>query len=69
MIFGKKTLTELSTAMSSSEKPEMASDKIDALIRALEYLKQESDDESLSYMEIYDIDIMYIQIQGRGYDK
>lgn len=55
--------------MSSSEKPEMASDKIDALIRALEYLKQESDDESLSYMEIYDIDIMYIQIQGRGYDK
>lgn len=56
-----------STEMNTEDQP-MASDKIDALIRALEYLIGESHDETLSTQEILDIDQMYNIIEGRGYD-
>lgn len=49
----------------AQEDEPLATEKLMALVDALEYLVQENDAEKLSYGELLDIDLMYNIIEGK----
>lgn len=52
--------------MAKEDEP-LTIDKIRMIKQALDYFEQEAGNEALSYAEILDIDLIFNQIEGKGY--